>query len=196
MLLPRISSIHSLKASDQVWPKCIVQPALHDSCSKIFAAAINSNILALCKTWTTSESTFHNLTGPLSHRRVPKSITSAKKKETTGRGHALTSVTAHQSPEKSLIHTDPLLICPADIEATSKTCVPVWQHDHSCFHQGRGRNHAAVTLAEGKSNETRRQARLETRSTFSISCSPFCFERRSDQYSFSAAGYVCELISR
>lgn len=34
--------------------------------------------------------------------------------------------------EKSLIHMDPLLICLAD---TAKTCVPVLQHDHSCFRQ-------------------------------------------------------------
>lgn len=85
MLLPHIPSILSLKASDQVWPKCNVQPALGDSCSKLFAAAINSSILVHCKTWTTSKSTFHTLTGPLSHKRVPKSIKfPAKEKETKG----------------------------------------------------------------------------------------------------------------
>lgn len=62
------------------------------------------------------------------------------KKETKGHGGpdmpSHLSVTTHQSLEKSLIHMDPLLICPADTEATAKTSVPVWQHDHSCFHQG------------------------------------------------------------
>lgn len=82
MLPPHISSILSLRASDQVWPKCNVQPALGDSRSKFLSAAINSSILAHQK--TTSESTFPILRGPLSHRCVPKSIKSfapAKKKK-------------------------------------------------------------------------------------------------------------------
>lgn len=107
----------------------------------LFRAAING-ILAHCKTLTTSESTLHNLTGPLSDRCLPNSIkhfTPVKRKQRDTGGPDMPShlsVTTHQSPEKSLIHTDPLLICPADTEATAKTSVPVWQHDHSCFHQG------------------------------------------------------------
>lgn len=45
------------------------------------------------------------------------------------------SVCVYQPLEKSLIHTDPLLICPADTAATAKASVPPWQHDHSCFRQ-------------------------------------------------------------
>lgn len=51
-------------------------------------------------------------------------------------GSALTlhlSVSVYQPLEKPLIHTDPLLICPADAATTTKTFVPSWQHDHSCF---------------------------------------------------------------
>lgn len=42
--------------------------------AKFFPAAINSHILVHRKTWTASESTSHALMGPLSHRRLPKSI--------------------------------------------------------------------------------------------------------------------------
>lgn len=42
------------------------------------------------------------------------------------------SVCAYKPLEKLLIHTPPLLICLAD---AAKTCVPVLQHDYSCFCQ-------------------------------------------------------------
>lgn len=45
------------------------------------------------------------------------------------------SVSAYQPHEKSLIHTDPLLICPADAAATTKSSVRPWQHDRLRFRQ-------------------------------------------------------------
>lgn len=116
--------------------------AVHSAKSiQFFVAAIN-RMFVHCETLTTSKSTLHNLTGPLSDRCVPntiKQLTPVKRKQRDTGGPDMPShlsVTTHQSLEKSLIHTDPLLICPADTEATAKTSVPVWQHDHSCFHQG------------------------------------------------------------
>lgn len=61
---------------------------------------------------------------------LPKSIkqfTLVKRKQRGMVGRALPlhlPVCVYQPLEKSLIHTDPLLICPADAAATAQTSVP------------------------------------------------------------------------
>lgn len=110
-----------------------------DSSSKLFVTTTNKSIS------TPSQILSHKLTrtclidaARVMFAKLYQAIRLCKKRtKRHGRKRAALdlSVCAYQPLEKSLIHTDPLLICPADAAATAKTSVPPWQHDHSCFRQ-------------------------------------------------------------
>lgn len=105
--------------------------------SPLSVTTINNNIFTHCEILTTSESSPHSLTRAVYQKSIKRFIL-VKREQIDMGGSALPlhlSVCAYQPLEKSLIRTGPLLICPADAAATAKTSVPVWQHDHSCFHQ-------------------------------------------------------------
>ena len=130
-------------------------------------------------------------------RRLSGLLAYSKQRDVVGSALPLRlPVRAHQPHEKSLIHTDPLLRCPADAAATAKTSVAAWQHDHSCFRQEQVGT-VELSASQSTSNETRWQAGPESKfSRLKIHTAPFMSRsylnvwKMLNQYCFSPAGCV------
>lgn len=161
--------------------------AVHSGKSiQFFVAAINS-MFVHCETLTTSGSTLHNLTGPLSDRCVPntlKQLTPVKRKQrdTGDLTCPRICLSLPISPLRS--HWSIWTLCSYAQQTPRQQRRLLFPSDSMTTHVSikEGKEPYCCHPRRGKSNETRWQARLKIHSTLYISYLPPRFGRCSDQY--------------